>query len=789
MLLSPSRLLIPLLLACVTAAHAQVPDTSLWVTDGAVYAAARIGGTLYIAGQFTRVGPHTGSAVPFDAVTGQPQLPFARVSGRVNVVIPDGAGGWYVGGKFTGVAGTPRQNLVRVLANGSVSPWSPDPDSEVFALARSGSTLYVGGRFEHIGGAARYKAGAVDVTSGVATAFDPHPLAYYAGSWPLVYALAIGSGVVYVGGTFASIGGLARPALAAVDPITGVASTWDPQANISVVAIIVNGATLYVGGAFTTMGGQAHARLAEISAADGSATSWNPSADQSVTSLVEDANTLYVGGYFTTMNGVARSRLAAFDRGTGNLKAFDPGAQYSLPYPGPYVNSIALSGGVLYVAGWFDQLGGQPRRNLGAVDASSGAALAWNPQPNYAAAAVAVAGGTVFAGGGFSSVSGEPRTHLAALDLASGHLTPWAPTLNDRVVDMVTDGNAIWIGGYFTQVNGHARPYVARLDPVSGVVDSWNPNASNVVTCLALTPSRLYIGGYFASVMAVDPGTGAVIPWYPVTGGGPVNKIVPDVPGERVNVASQGGFWRFNANNSSTIWTMANDGASYTVTQLGGVVYVGGNFLHANGSPRTYLAALDAATGTLLPWAPEPNNIVYGLEQDGAHVYVSGSFTAIGGQSRMGLALFDPGNATPNAFDAHLDSGDYRALPIGGDLVLSGGFGSVSGFAAPGFGLLRNPPLGVGGGPSIAAELRLSAAPVPATISSRLTWTLPAAARVWLDVLDVQGRLVASPVRGEAQPAGEGSVTLDTRGWRPGVYLANLRAAGRSSTRRIVVSE
>ena len=40
---------------------------------------------------------------------------------------------------FTGVAGTPRRNLVHVLANGSVAPWSPDPDSEVFALARSGS--------------------------------------------------------------------------------------------------------------------------------------------------------------------------------------------------------------------------------------------------------------------------------------------------------------------------------------------------------------------------------------------------------------------------------------------------------------------------------------------------------------------------------------------------------------------------------------------------------------------------------------------------------------------------
>src|SRR5207247_6688866 len=108
---------------------------------------------------------------------------------------------------------------------------------------------------------------------------------------------------------------------------------------------------------------------------------------------------------------------------------------------------------------------------------------------------------------------------------------------------------------------GHTRPYVARLDPVSGVVDSWNPNASNVVTCLALTPSRLYIGGYFPSVMAADPGTGSVIPWYPLTSGGPVNKIVPDVPGERVNVASQGAVWPFGSNHGNTELALANAGA------------------------------------------------------------------------------------------------------------------------------------------------------------------------------------------------------------------------------------
>ena len=53
-------------------ARAQAPDTSLWVTDGVVVSMLRVGNTLYMGGSFSRVGPHTGSGVPFDAGIGQP---------------------------------------------------------------------------------------------------------------------------------------------------------------------------------------------------------------------------------------------------------------------------------------------------------------------------------------------------------------------------------------------------------------------------------------------------------------------------------------------------------------------------------------------------------------------------------------------------------------------------------------------------------------------------------------------------------------------------------------------
>jgi hypothetical protein len=45
---------------------------------------------------------------------------------------PDGSGGCYIGGNFNNVGGVPRNNLARVLANGTVDPnWDPDPDGMV----------------------------------------------------------------------------------------------------------------------------------------------------------------------------------------------------------------------------------------------------------------------------------------------------------------------------------------------------------------------------------------------------------------------------------------------------------------------------------------------------------------------------------------------------------------------------------------------------------------------------------------------------------------------------------
>jgi beta-propeller uncharacterized protein DUF5122 len=785
-----------LLAGSVGAAYAQSPDTSLWVTDGDVKAAVLVGGTLYVGGAFSRVGPYLGSGVPFDASTGQPQQPFARVSGAVNVVLADGSGGWFVGGRFAGVAGAPRRNLVHLLSNGSPAAWAPDPDSEVFALALSGSTLYVGGKFEHMGGQPRYKIGAVDVSSGLATAFDPSPAPIAINSWPYIRSLAVGPGVVYAGGFFYTIGGASRVFLAALDPVSGDATAWDALSNGQANAIVAAGSSVYVGGYFSNIGGASRSGLAELTASNATATAWDPHPDGGVLCIDVTATAIYAGGAFHHMGLATRNSAAAFDRGTGALAAFDANAQGGQFGSSP-VYALAVQGGSLYLAGEFTSVGGQARGYLAALDATTGAAQAWDPHVNRAAMAVAAAGSTVFAGGNFWIGDGEPRTNLAAYDLATGHPTSWAPVANGAVWTMATDGASLYLGGFFTLLQGQTHRYLAKLDVASAAAAAWDPGASDVVTCMALAGSTLYVGGYFTNVggggaptlAAVDVVTGNVLPWIPATHGGPVNSVVADPANNAVMAASQGGMWRFRASDGATLSTVTFDpsGVPATLLLVGSTLYVGGRYASINGQPRSNLAAIDAASNTVLPWAPEPNSIVNSLATDGTRIFIAGQFSSVVGQPRRGFAVLDGTSGALGSFDARLDDADFYVTLAGPDLFLSGRFGSCQGVAAPGWVRLAVPPLSGPHPTEPPVPLRLEAAPVPAVDGTVLRLRLPTLGVVWLDVLDLQGRRVATVLSGVALTAGIHAYPLDTRGWKPGVYLARLRTRTGSVMRRIVV--
>ena len=127
------------------------------------------------------------------------------------------------------------------------------------------------------------------------------------------------------------------------------------------------------------------------------------------------------------------------------------------------------------------------------------------------------------------------------------------------------------------------------------------------------------------------------------------------------------------------------DGLVYATAYAGSTVYVAGSFRNAvvNGRmvPRKRLAALNARTGELLPWAPATNGTVWGLTAFDQSLYITGKFTTVGDQARGGLASVNLRTGAVGAL-RHTVKGEGRALAVGGGrLFLGGAISAVDGRA------------------------------------------------------------------------------------------------------------
>lgn len=812
-------------------AAAQVVDDKLWCVDPgfSVNAIARSGNTLYIGGSFATVGPPSGGGVPVDAQEGMPSGSYPKVAGEVATVISDGAGGWFIGGTFAGVGGLPRRNLAHILADGTVADWSPDPDGTVVALALSGNTLYVGGDFWRIGGEARRSLAAFDLATGGVTAWDPAPGAGAPTSseYGTVWAILARGHTVYVGGSFASIGGQPRRHLAALEAGSGRATAWNPQLSSWVRALAIHGTTLFAGGYFYRVGGQLRRHLAAIDLSTGAATPWNAQVSRvpegynydggaRVLALEVVGNTLYVAGAFSSIGGQQRRSLAALDIQTAEATSWDPQA-LGFPWypPVPYFNALVVHRHTVYVGGEFRSLRGGRGPDLlgvsyvGAVDARTGVATAWHPRPNGVVFALARGGNQIYVGGWFTSMRDWVRRNgLAALDVTTGAATAWDPNCDGFVRSIAASGNTVYVGGQFGSVGGQPRANIAALDGTDGAATAWSPNASGSLWALAVSGSTVYAGGWFGSIggqprnylAALDSATGAATPWNPNP-----NEIVQTLAVNGSDVYAGGEFTHIGGAPRSymaaldattgvaTPWTANASGPVNALAVGANAVYAGGDFNYVNGVARDGIAALDLATGMPTPWIANASRQVLAVAVSGNTVYAGGGFSSIGGQPRFCLAALDA--TTGAVLDWNPDAdGVVRSLTAYGNTFYAGGrFRRVG--VAPSAKIAAISPTGITvrrelpPGPLSLQGHLLSAqlTPNPVRSSAVLRFTLPTPELVSLAVFDLQGRRVATLLDRALQPAGEHEVRVGSVGWPAGCYLYRLEAGGATLTRKMLV--
>ncbi|MGL5850603.1 MAG: hypothetical protein ACRCZD_07430, partial [Phycicoccus sp.] len=394
------------------------------------------------------------SRLAIAALTGAATVLGALVAGPVAAAEPLGATTWMV--RSWGV-------------DGRVSELVPTPRGVV-----------VGGSFSTALG----PAGQSRPSRGVAL-WDPETGAFV--DWPVqvageVLAAAVDGDTVYLGGDFTAVNGAARRNLAAVSLGTGALLTWDPRAFGAVETIAVRASSVYVGGAFDQIqdgtATTAAARVARIGADGALDRTWTASiaADERVRVIRPAAHTggVYVGGDFTSLFGTsALGRLALV--GTGATAVPDPtfrsGANNGRNRSPVF--DVDLAGGSLVIASGGGG-GGCTRQ-----DAVTGRTV-WSYRGTGDIVAARVLGPNAYCAGHFNgtaSFNGLDRNKIAEIDLASGVVGAFAPRVNSAlgVWALASTPTALVAGGDFTKVSQSFQPHLGAFRDLSALAPPGAP--------------------------------------------------------------------------------------------------------------------------------------------------------------------------------------------------------------------------------------------------------------------------------------------------------------------------
>jgi RHS repeat-associated protein len=639
--------------------YASTPDKT-WVVDGGngdtprVNAIKTLDKTVYVGGDFSAVGPRTGSFASLKASSDasyEPSIPeVAGTAGTpaggavpVRAIASDGSGGWYIGGEFKYIGDRPWPRLAHIKADGTLDQnWRPEPNGDVWALTVSGTSLYVGGQFTVIGGENRSAIAKLTASSGeVDTSWNAQ---VDDGS---VRAIVVaGADAMYIGGTFTSLRGGAYPrtSLAGLDPASGLPLSLNRPVHGTVSALALSGATLYVGGSFSSVGGLPLQHLARINTTsevvDGS---WPSSAPSSaVDALQLGASRLFVGGSFGTIATQSRNGLASFTLPGGGIDTWNP--QPANGTASARVRALASSGSTLYVGGDFTSIGGQSRRDLAALDTTvdAGTATNWNPALGNAVYAIALCSGTscqngtdhVAAAGAFRSANVVLRQNLLSLNADTGIATSWDPGPDGPINALELARGGLYVGGSFSKIGtkpGSGRTNIALFLTKPGpepMLNAWRPSVG-AVTALHATPGNIYVG----------------------------SKTPISFPG---GSSSYVGAWSLDTGNLVAGWNPHPDGPVDAIEDDANIIYLGGSFT-LPGPPgqatRHNLASVygpalppcDSSPlpsdcpqpgslgypGVSTPWWPEAfGGPVHALVVSNGRIYVGGEFTVIAGDCR-----------------------------------------------------------------------------------------------------------------------------------------------------------
>lgn len=315
----------------------------------------------------------------------------------------------------------------------------------------------------------------------------------------LITAMTVHDGVLYVAGSFDSIGGDASHGVAYYD------HGWHSLpsgVNGSILSIAVGpDSGLYVAGLFSNAGSVAVQNIAK----------WDGSSWQSVGGGIasnylgvaalafNDKGELYAGGNFDSAGSVPANNIAMWDGVAWH--ALDSGIMNwrgALP-----VFSIASYKNDIYVAGYFEQLGDKtPIQGIAKWDGEHWSSLNTGSSGVHLNAVTIDSAGTIYISGELGTLADDATSRVARYDGTAWHRLD--DTLDFYPGYLAASYDRVFVGHLATSSDGVAFHDVAQsLDG-----NSWSVMEGGVnkpVTAMAMDVSRdlLYVAGYFDTVNGV----------------------------------------------------------------------------------------------------------------------------------------------------------------------------------------------------------------------------------------------------------------------------------------------
>ncbi|HWM25972.1 MAG TPA: delta-60 repeat domain-containing protein [Chthoniobacterales bacterium] len=295
--------------------------------DSIVYAiATQADGKILVGGAFTGIGGLMRNHIAcLDPLTGLPDSFNPNANDDVLcIAVQLGDRKIFAGGQFTTIGGQMRNRIAGLYpVTGVADQFNPDSNGTVRSIILAEQTDYgfasvmLGGAFTNIGGQERNHI-AVLLTAGggaLLTGFNPNVQGQD------VYAIVPHGNGLLVGGLFTGIGGQPRNNIARLAGSGGTPDSFDPNANDGVSSIVLQAdGKILVGGAFNganSIGGQARNRVARLDPDTGQADSFDPNANDTVYSLALQADgKVLAGGLFTSIGGEPRTAFARLSNDT-----------------------------------------------------------------------------------------------------------------------------------------------------------------------------------------------------------------------------------------------------------------------------------------------------------------------------------------------------------------------------------------------------------------------------------------------------------------------------------------